>query len=230
MRIHRSGRTGLPPLVLIHGLSSSHHGWERNLATLGRGRRVLLVELFPPTARPRFDVRSAAATLEQALGTEAAPAAVIGHSLGGLVALQLALRAPRLVDRLVLVAAPAVRVRQSRRGRLRSLATAGAGSDLRSVALVTATLATANPAQLVAATYAAMRADLGGEAAALAVPTLVVWGEADGIVPPAVGEALVDVIPGARRAVIPGAGHQPHWDSAQAFHAAVLPFLEEAAP
>lgn len=229
MRIHRSGHAGLPPLLLIHGLSSSHRGWERNIATLGRGRRLLLVELFPATAGPRFDVRSAAASLEQALGTEATPAAVIGHSLGGLVALQLALGAPQLVDRLVLVATPAVRVRRSRVGRLRSLATAGAGADLRSVALVTTTLATANPAQLVAATYAAMRADLAGQATALAVPTLVVWGEADGIVPPAVGEALVKAIPGARRAVIPGAGHQPHWESPQAFDAAVLPFLEETA-
>jgi len=43
----------------------------------------------------------------------------------------------------------------------------------------------------------------------VAVPTLVLWGEADGVVAPAYGEKLAAAIPGARFRAIPGAGHHP---------------------
>ncbi len=51
----------------------------------------------------------------------------------------------------------------------------------------------------------------------ISVPTLFIWGERDGIVPPAYGAAYRDLIPGARLAVIPEAGHLPHIEQPERF-------------
>jgi len=59
----------------------------------------------------------------------------------------------------------------------------------------------------------------------IAVPTLVLWGEADGIVAPAYGRAYAALIPGARFATIPGAGHHPEIEQPRVFADAVLDFL-----
>ncbi|MGH7035520.1 MAG: alpha/beta fold hydrolase [Stellaceae bacterium] len=59
----------------------------------------------------------------------------------------------------------------------------------------------------------------------IGVPTLVVWGEADGIVAPAYGEAYRALIPGATLRVIPGAGHYPHLERPDAFLDAMAVFL-----
>jgi pimeloyl-ACP methyl ester carboxylesterase len=57
------------------------------------------------------------------------------------------------------------------------------------------------------------------------VPTLLIWGEHDGIVSPNYGEAYRSLIPGARLAVIPAAGHLPHIEQPQAFLAELKAFL-----
>jgi pimeloyl-ACP methyl ester carboxylesterase len=57
------------------------------------------------------------------------------------------------------------------------------------------------------------------------VPTLLVWGENDGIVTPAYGEAFRKLIPDARLAVIPQAGHLPQIEQPQAFLAELRRFL-----
>ena len=59
----------------------------------------------------------------------------------------------------------------------------------------------------------------------IAVPTLVVAGEADVITPPAEGQAMTAIIPGARSAVIPKAGHLSPLENPRAFNAAVRAFL-----
>ena len=59
----------------------------------------------------------------------------------------------------------------------------------------------------------------------IAVPTLVLWGEHDGIVTPAYGRAYADLIPGARFQTIARAGHSPHLEQPAAFVDAVVGFL-----
>ena len=56
------------------------------------------------------------------------------------------------------------------------------------------------------------------------IPTLLVWGENDGIVTPDYGAALRDLIAGARLSVIPEAGHHPHIEQPAAFAACFLEF------
>jgi pimeloyl-ACP methyl ester carboxylesterase len=56
-------------------------------------------------------------------------------------------------------------------------------------------------------------------------PTLLIWGEHDGIVTPQYGEAYRKLIPGAKLSVIPEAGHFPHIEQPEAFLAEVRRFL-----
>lgn len=58
------------------------------------------------------------------------------------------------------------------------------------------------------------------------VPTLVLWGEQDGIVAPAYGGAYAALIPGARFVTVPRAGHHPEVEQPEAFARHVLDFLE----
>ena len=97
---------GKPPLVLLHGLL----GAARNFGSLQRrlavGRRVVALDLRNHGGSPHADGMSyatMAADVQEtltALGT--APAAVMGHSMGGKVAMRLALHAPDHVERLLI--------------------------------------------------------------------------------------------------------------------------------
>lgn len=60
----------------------------------------------------------------------------------------------------------------------------------------------------------------------ICVPTLVLWGEADGIVRPAYGEAFAGLIPGARFVLISQAGHQPEIEQPDVFVDHVSAFLD----
>ena len=100
-----------PPLVLVHGLSGAAVNWSLVAPRLAESRRVLAVDLpghagseplpAAPSLAPYADRVARAAAIE---GFERADYA--GHSLGGLVAVRLAIRQPEAVRRLVL-AAPA---------------------------------------------------------------------------------------------------------------------------
>jgi pimeloyl-ACP methyl ester carboxylesterase len=61
----------------------------------------------------------------------------------------------------------------------------------------------------------------------ISVPTLVLWGESDGLVTPAYGRAYAAEIPGARFETIPGAGHYPHVEQPETFAARVVDFVKE---
>jgi pimeloyl-ACP methyl ester carboxylesterase len=61
----------------------------------------------------------------------------------------------------------------------------------------------------------------------ISVPTLVLWGESDGIVAPAYGRAYAAEIPGARFETIPGAGHHPQVEQPEAFVDRLAAFLKE---
>lgn len=225
MRLHRHAHHAAPTLVLIHGLSSSHRVWQRNLAALARDYQVLTVQLFGWRSGWRFDVSEQATTLADAIADERRPVAMIGHSLGALVAMQLAMDHPDLVRRLVVMDVPALPPAASWPQRLSGLTRPSVLADARSLGVVTRTVLSSNPWQLMSATLAAARTDLGAVAPAIEVPTLIVWGEHDGIVPLEIGQRLTALMPNSRLEIIEGAAHQPQWEAPDAFHAAVLPFL-----
>ncbi|MDQ3821729.1 MAG: alpha/beta fold hydrolase [Actinomycetota bacterium] len=100
-----------PPLVLVHGLGGAAANWALLAPALAARRRLLVPDLpghggssplaAAPTLNPFADVVAALAQRE-GLG----PAPVVGHSMGGVVALRLAIRHPGAV-RAVVLAAPA---------------------------------------------------------------------------------------------------------------------------
>src|SRR3954465_9662307 len=96
-----------PPICLTRGLGGSATNWVELAPLLARGHRVIAPDLpghgrsEPLAAVAGLDAfadRIAAVIVEEG----AAPAPVVGHSLGGLVALRIALRHPELVSSLVL--------------------------------------------------------------------------------------------------------------------------------
>lgn len=222
------------PLVLVHGLAGSSRWWRHNVPALARRFRVHSVDLigFGASRRGgRFALDEAPAVLgawmRQVVGP---PAALAGHSMGGLVAAALAADEPGLVSRLILVNAAALPL-----GRRYIRHTWGLAGVLRyaRVSLLPVLLADslrAGPATMLRAAWQILNADISPRLGAIRAPTLVVWGQHDRLLPLEMGRQIQGRIPGARLAVIAGAGHNPMWERPAAFNAVALGFLEGAAP
>lgn len=108
--VREAGDPEAPPLVLVHGwLYDGFATWHRVVPDLAVDHRVIIPDLRnhgkSDRVRARYDIEESAdelAGLLRALGVEGA--AVVGYSMGGMVAQELALRHPGMVSRLVLAA------------------------------------------------------------------------------------------------------------------------------
>lgn len=105
MRYFRGGDG--PPILLVHGLGGSAMNWAELAPLLARGRRVLAPDLPGHGASEALPAVSGLDAFADRLAAvmeheQTGPAPVVGHSLGGLVALRLTLRYPELVGSLVL--------------------------------------------------------------------------------------------------------------------------------
>ena len=103
-----AGPRDAPPVVLLHGLGATNASMLPLLADLARDHRVLAPDFpgFGASDAPHWRYRAAelARWLDAFLTTvDAKPAAVVGNSLGGRVAIELALTAPAAVTRMVLL-------------------------------------------------------------------------------------------------------------------------------
>ena len=58
------------------------------------------------------------------------------------------------------------------------------------------------------------------------IPTLVVWGSNDTVIPSSTGELIHSSVDSSLLVIINGGGHVPHWEQPQAFNEAVISFLE----
>ncbi|PID80724.1 alpha/beta hydrolase [bacterium DOLZORAL124_64_63] len=96
-------------VVLIHGLGSNAKGWRRNIDALKREHRVIAVDLpgygYSDKGAYEYSPPFYAQVLREFLhGLGIEQAAFVGHSMGGQIAMVMALESPRLVSRLVLIA------------------------------------------------------------------------------------------------------------------------------
>ena len=259
-----------PVVLLIHGITGSSQTWEDVIPFLSESHTVLAPDLLGhgDSAKPRGDYSlgayaSGIRDLMQAVGHERAT--VVGHSLGGGVAMQMAYQFPEMVERLVLVSSGGlgrevnlflraatlpgsewvlpllasngvVSAGGTIGGFLRSLGMR-AGPDLQEMWRGFTSLHDAEARQAFIHTLRGI-VDPGGQRVsardrlylAQEVPTLLMWGERDPIIPVEHGYTANDEIPSSRLEILPGAGHFPYRDDPRRFAATLSEFIEETEP
>jgi len=268
VRFHRSGEG--PLLVLLHGIASTADTWSPVVAGLAAHHTVIAPDLLGhgQSAKPRGDYSlgayaSGVRDLIAALGYDRAT--VVGHSLGGGIAMQFAYQFPERVERLVLIASgglgrevhpilraatlPGSELVLALVGGAWVRATGGAvgatlarlglrtGEDLAGVTTGIGSLADAGARSAFVHTARAA-IDAGGQRVsatdrlylAAKLPTLIVWGERDPIIPADHGRAAHAAIPGSRLEIFEGAGHFPHREHPVRFVSALEDFVRTTEP
>jgi 2-succinyl-6-hydroxy-2,4-cyclohexadiene-1-carboxylate synthase len=235
-------------LVLIHGFTQNARCWPGVADALtGTGREVVAVDAPGHGRRTETD-----ADLWQAadlIAAEAGPADYLGYSMGGRIALHIALAHPALVDRLILVSATAGIEDEQARAARRDADEAQAAELERSGDIdgflerwlagpLFATLApdragvearrtntAAGLASSLRGTGTGTQDNLWPRLGELTMPVLVVAGEAD-VAYAAIAERMAAAIPKAQLALLPGAGHAAHLEQPERFTGLVGAFLD----
>jgi len=259
-----------PLLVLIHGITGSSDTWEDVIEPLAERYTVVAPDLLGhgKSAKPRGDYSlgayaSGLRDLLSALGHERGT--ILGHSLGGGVAMQLAYQFPDRCERLVLESSGGL----GREVHFLLRAAALPGSEFVLPVLASNRLLGAGNAMggLVRRLGLRTRPDLeelwrgfsslgdvgarhafiqslravidpGGQRVdardriylAERVPTMLMWGERDPIIPVRHGRAASQLIPGSRFEVFPDSGHFPHRDEPRRFVKVISDFMDTTEP
>jgi len=228
-----SGAPDGPPLLLIHGYSDSSHSYALLRPQLPNAR-VISVDLrghgqsdAPAGSYAPAVLADDVRLLMDALGIVAAT--IVGHSLGSLVARQLAASHPARVTRLVLIGStvlPPVRRGDPLWCEIASFtAPPDAGSDF--LAAFQSNPGPVDPAFVATAIAESTRLplhvwhgvldaitdqDSAAVAASIRVPTLILWGDKDPFFGAEHQAALRAAMPHARFRTFEGIGHNPHWE------------------
>jgi pimeloyl-ACP methyl ester carboxylesterase len=237
-----------PPLLLLHGLGSSSRDWELQVPAFAATYRVIACDVrgHGRSAKPPspYSVSGFAADVAALLGhLETGPAMVVGISMGGMIAFQLAVDAPEMVAKLVIVNSGPELILRTWGERIQGL------QRLAVVQL----LGMAGTARFLAprlfpmpeqeelrrtfterwlendkrAYMASLRALLGWSVAdrlgEIRCPVLVIAADQD-YTPVSAKEAYVAKLPRAELVVIPDSRHATPVDQPEAFNRAVLDF------
>ena len=252
-----TGGAGREVVVLLHGIGGGRQIWDAAhsgtaLALAAAGYRVLAVDLpgygGSPLPRTPLTVSSMAEAVVQFLQhKDIARAHVLGHSMGGMVAQEIAALHPQFLQTVVLACTSSALGKPGGdwqqafvQARLKPLDD-GLGMLELARQLVAGMVAPGCPAGLQAlgsqvmaqvpeATYrAALQAivafDRRAALATLGVPTLCLAAEHDRTAPPDVMQRMSQRLPLGDYACIPGAGHLANVENSAAFSQAVIEFL-----
>jgi pimeloyl-ACP methyl ester carboxylesterase len=265
-----AGDPSLPVLLLIHGVTSTSATWDPVIPALAEHAHVIAPDLLGhgDSDKPRGDYSFDAFTsglrdLLLHLGHE--HVTVVGHSLGGSVAIQFAYQYPEHCERLVLVSSGGLGREVSWALRAATLPGAEyvvpliANSHVRDVEVAVArflrrlglrprpsmvevargyaTLVD-NPARRAFVRTLRSVVELGGQRVhasdrlqlAGGLPTLIVWGAMDTVIPLAHAYAAHAAMPGSRLEIFEQSGHFPHMDEPDRFARALLSFLTTTQP
>ncbi len=250
IHFEESHPTGNPTVVLLHGLGSAGESWQQQFDPLAElGFRVVAPDMpgfgWSPWIGGEVSVKRMADLMAAFIeGVGAKPAHVAGISMGGTVALQLALDHPDMVRSLVLVNTFAHLRPRSLNEWLYFLArliiARLVGPERQADMVVRRILPKPEHEEarqmlrnhilkadrnvyrgMMAALF---RFDVRDRLHEIRVPTLVVTGTEDTTVAPVIQEELARGIPGAEHVIIEGAGHAVIADSPEAFNNALVAF------
>jgi pimeloyl-ACP methyl ester carboxylesterase len=242
------------PILLLHGLGGTWGYWQRTLELLAGRARPIALDLpgfgesdAPPLGFALYSASDRLAAALAALG--GSPAVVCGHSMGGPLALRLAVRHPDAVTRLVLVGPSGFAPSPAWQRRLfRALPLYGllqrapfawerrlvGLAPLRRVVLTALVDSPANldphvvarllegvrsARELSAGATASLATGFEQEARLVQVPIAAIWGDRDRIVPPSDAAELRRTVPSAAIHILPACGHMPMIERPEAFAA-----------
>jgi pimeloyl-ACP methyl ester carboxylesterase len=236
----------MTPLIFLHGVGGGHHAWEEQLPYFGRLGYPSHAWDQPgyghsPGVEP-YDLEHIAASLARLIESLAdEPVALVGHSMGGMIAQETYARYPQLVKALALCfTSPAFAGGSSDFTKQFIAARIGpldAGKTMAEIAaqlipamgsnskLAVQIMAGVPPDTYRKAVRLLTTFDRRKELAAIKVPTLVVAGSEDKTAPPAMMETMAQKIPGAEYAVLEGCGHLGPMDQPDAFNEVLHSFL-----
>jgi pimeloyl-ACP methyl ester carboxylesterase len=266
---YRTAGSG-PVVLLIHGIAGTSEQWADVAPVLAEDFTVVAPDLLGhgQSAKPigDYSLGAYAVSLRDlliALGHRRAT--VVGHSLGGGIAMQFAYEYPVFCERLVVVSSgglgrevhpllraatlpgaeivlPLIASQQvlgwgGAVGQFLSRIGLRAGPDIAEMARGYASLADAEARSAFLHTVRAV-IDYTGQRVSAAdrlylssmLPSLIVWGRRDPLIPAAHGEAAHRLMPGSRLEIFEEAGHFPHLDDPIEFAAVLREFLEETEP
>jgi pimeloyl-ACP methyl ester carboxylesterase len=255
LHVRESGPKDAPAVLMLHGFGGSLHSWETWAQALSAHHRVIRFDLpghglsEPDPAGDYTDARSLQLTLALMDQLGVARASLVGHSIGGRIAWTFAARHPERTGRLVLVAPDGFASPGFEYGKATEVpAVLGLMRHVLPKAVLRMNLAPAyaDPAfltdELTTRYHDLMLAPGGRDAmfkrlqqtvltdprpllATIAAPTLLVWGEADAMIPVANAQDYLGAVKGSRLVTLPGVGHLPQEEAAAASLPAVADFL-----
>ena len=241
-----------PPLFLLHSLLSDRASFDAVAPKLSQSFRVIVPELpgFGRSQAVSGSLADIADRMAEAVSDAAGgeDAIVLGNGYGGFVALQMAIRHPKIATRLILADSGATFSEDGRQA-FRNIAAASSAKGLAALTdvamrrLFAPEFQEANPALMRdrregflktdpevfrAACDALAELDLRPELARVEVPVLVLVGEHDEATPPPMSQELAALLPDARLKIILGCAHVPQLQAPKLFLETIADFLPAA--
>ena len=242
-------------VVLVHGFPLQASMWEPQIpVAVGAGRRVVAPDLFGfgrsavPADRSEYSIDRYADLVAALIGDLGLGRVVlVGLSMGGYIVLAVARRHPDVLAGLVLADTRAdpdtPEGRQTRTdqqalveegdnvtplvdGLLKKILSEAGPRHAEVRAVLGDMMRSTAPAGWIGALEAMkQRRDQTDLLPQIAVPTLVIVGESDALIPVEVAEAMAKAIPGARLEIVPDAGHMANLENPEVFNRAFTDFL-----
>lgn len=254
-------------LVFIHGLGSNRKAWRKNVAELSKSFRCLTVDLpgYGDSSKEDypFSIGFFADQVDAMIqALELKIVTLVGHSMGGQVAITLALRQPDYLSNLILAApagletfsasdhnffatyvrpdiiraTPVAQIEQNFAVNFYAMPNDARFMVEDRMTLREDTAAYRYYSEMIPACVTGMLAEpVADRLPELNVPTLIVFGKADQLIPnrflhpelsvTAVAQGGAAAIPNAQLVLLAEAGHFVQWEQAKAFNAAVKEFL-----